>query len=77
VVERNDYIGIRHDQEQTANRLEARWKTGANQVVAGWEASTINFRHTNNSPYGGASTVAPTGFDPGSFWDTPDPFRPS
>lgn len=77
VVERSDYIGIRHDQEQTANRLEARWKTGANQVVAGWEASTINFRHTNNSPYGGASTVAPTGFDPGSFRDTPDPFRPN
>ena len=77
VVDRSDYIGIRHDQEQTANRLEARWKSGANQVVAGWEASTINFRHTNNSPYGGASTVAPTGFDPGSFWDTPDPFRPN
>jgi len=77
VVDRSDYIGIRHDQEQTANRLEARWKTGANQVVAGWEASTINFRHTNNSPYGGASTVAASGFDPGSFWDTPDPFRPN
>lgn len=77
VVDRSDYIGIRHDQEQTANRLEARWKSGANQVVAGWEASTINFRHTNNSPYGGASTVAPSGFDPGSFWDTPDPLRPN
>jgi len=77
VVDRGDYIGIRHDQEQTANRLEARWKGGANQVVAGWEASTINFKHTNNSPYGGSSTVAPTGFDPGSFWDTPDPFRPN
>lgn len=77
VVDRSDYIGIRHDQEQTANRLEARWKTGANQVVGGWEVSTINFKHTNNSPYGGASTVAPTGFDPGSFWDTPDPFRPN
>ena len=77
VVDRSDYIVIRHDQEQTANRLEARWKDGANQLVAGWEASTINFMHTNNSPYGGASTVAPTGFDPGSFWDTPDPFRPN
>lgn len=77
VVERGDYIGIRHDQEQSANRLEARWKGGANQLVAGWEASTINFKHTNNSPYGGSSTVAPTGFDPGSFWDTPDPFRPN
>lgn len=77
LVDRSDYIGIRHDQEQTGNRLEARWKGGANQIVAGWEASTINFKHTNNSPYGGASTVAPTGFDPGSFWDTPDPFRPN
>lgn len=77
VVDRSDYIGIRHDQEQTASRLEARLKGGANQLVAGWEVSTINFKHTNNSPYGGASTVAPTGFDPGSFYDTPDPFRPN
>lgn len=77
LVDRSDYIGIRHDQEQTANRLEARWNGGASQVVAGWEASTIDFRHTNNSPYGGASTVAPSGFEPGSFWDTPDPFRPN
>lgn len=76
-VDRSDYIGIRHDQEQTGNRLEARWSAGANQLVVGWEASTINFRHINNSPYGGASTVAPTGFAPGSFWDTPDPFRPN
>lgn len=77
VVERSDYIGIRHDQEQTANRLEARWRAGAHQVVAGWEASTIDFKHTNNAPYGGASSVAPSGFYPGSFWDTPDPFRPN
>ena len=77
VVDRSDYIGIRHDQEQSANRLEARFDAGANQVVAGWEASTVNFMHTNNSPYGGASTVAPTGFAPGSFRDTPDPFLPN
>ena len=77
VVDRSDYIGIRHDQEQTANRLEARYKGGANQIVAGWEVATINFRHTNNSPYGGSSTVAPTGFDPGSFNATPDAFRPN
>jgi len=77
VVERSDYIGIGHDQEQTANRLEARWNKGANAMVAGWEASTINFMHTNNSPYGGSSTVASTGFEPGSFWDTPDAIRPN
>ena len=77
VVNRSDYIGIRHDQEQTANRLEARLNSGANQVVAGWEVSTVNFKHTNNSPYGGASSVAPTGFDPGSFRDTLDAFLPN
>jgi iron complex outermembrane receptor protein len=77
VVDRSDYIAIRHNQEQTANRLEARYKAGANQIVAGWEVSTINFRHTNNSPYGGSSTVTPTGFNPGSFNDTPDAFLPN
>lgn len=77
VVDRSDYIGIRHNQEQTANRLEARYQHGANQIVAGWEVSTINFRHTNNAPYGGASTVAPTGFAPGSFIDATDAFVPN
>jgi len=75
-VDRSDYIAIRHDQEQTANRLEARWTGGANRLVAGWEASTINFMHTNNSPYGGSSTVPATGFNPGTF-DSPDPLRPN
>eukprot|EP01032_Pedospumella_encystans_P016072 gene16072-18354_t len=76
VVERSDYIAIQHHQEQTANRLEARWNAGANQLVAGWEAATVNFLHTNNSPYGGSSTVAPTGFNPGVF-DSPNPLRPN
>lgn len=75
-VERSDYIAIRHDQEHTGNRLEARWNGGAHRFVAGWEAATINFTHTNNSPYGGSSSVAPTGFDPGLF-NSPDPFRPN
>jgi iron complex outermembrane receptor protein len=76
VVERSDYIAIHHDQEQTGNRLEARWNDGANRVAAGWEVAVINFLHTNNSPYGGSSTVAPTGFDPGVF-DSPDPLLPN
>ncbi|MCE3262732.1 MAG: TonB-dependent siderophore receptor [Pseudoduganella sp.] len=76
MVERSDYIAIRHDQEHTGNRLEARWNSGAHRAVAGWEAATINFTHTNNSPYGGASRVAPTGFAPGVF-TSPDPFRPN
>ncbi len=76
LVERSDYIAIQHDQEQTGNRLEARWNAGANRVVAGWEVATINFTHTNNSPYGGSSRVAPIGFKPGVF-DSPDPLRPN
>lgn len=76
LVERSDYIAIGHDQEQAGNRLEARWNAGANRLVAGWEAATINFTHTNNAPYGGASSVAPTGFTPGRF-DSPDPLRPN
>ncbi|MBY0241008.1 MAG: TonB-dependent receptor, partial [Burkholderiaceae bacterium] len=76
LVERSDYIAIRHDHEQTANRLDARWNAGANQLAAGWESATINFQHTNNSPYGGSSSVTPTGFNPGVF-DSPDPLRPN
>ncbi|NHZ66576.1 TonB-dependent receptor [Massilia genomosp. 1] len=76
LVERSDYIAIAHHQEQAGNRLEARWDGGANRLVAGWEAATINFTHTNNAPYGGASSVAPTGFAPGVF-DSPDPLRPN
>lgn len=76
VVERSDYIAIQHRQEQTGNRLEARWNAGANRVVAGWEAASINFQHNNNSPYGGSSTVTPTGFNPGVF-DSPDPVKPN
>ncbi|MFP5393577.1 MAG: TonB-dependent receptor, partial [Gammaproteobacteria bacterium] len=75
-VERSDYIEIRHRQEQTGNRLEARWDGGANRIVAGWEAALINFTHINNSPYGGSSTVKATGFDPGVF-ASPDPTRPN
>ncbi|WP_164557816.1 TonB-dependent receptor [Massilia atriviolacea] len=76
LVERSDYIAIGHAQEQAGNRLEARWDAGANRLVAGWEAAAIDFTHTNNAPYGGASSVAPTGFDPGRF-DSPDPLRPN
>jgi iron complex outermembrane receptor protein len=75
-VERSDYIAIHHDQEQTTNRLEARWNGGANRVVGGWEASVIDFVHANNAPYRGASSVAPQGFDPGLF-DSPDLVAPA
>jgi iron complex outermembrane receptor protein len=76
MVDRSDYIAIQHDQEHTGNRLEARWNRGAHRAAAGWEVASINFTHTNNSPYGGSSRVAATGFDPGVF-NSPDPFRPN
>jgi iron complex outermembrane receptor protein len=75
-VDRSDYIAIHHNQEQTSNRLEARWNAGANRVVAGWEWSTINFLHSNNSPYTGYSNVPAMNFNPGVF-DSPDPVKPS
>jgi iron complex outermembrane receptor protein len=75
LVKRSDYIAIQHDQEHTGNRLEANWVGSAHRVVTGWEVATINFKHTNNSPYGGSSSVAPFGFAPGVF-SSPDPFRP-
>lgn len=76
LVKRSSYIAIQHDQEHAGNRLEARWNGGGHRAVAGWEVATINFTHTNNAPYGGASTVALTGFAPGVF-SSPDPFRPN
>ncbi|WP_342118013.1 TonB-dependent receptor [Pseudoduganella sp. OTU4001] len=76
LVKRSSYIAIQHDQEHAGNRLEARWNGSGHRAVAGWEVATINFTHTNNSPYGGTSSVALTGFAPGVF-SSPDPFRPN
>ncbi len=48
----------------------------ANQFVAGFDVNHIEFTHTNNSPYGGASSVNPYVFDPGSFFATTSPTTP-
>jgi iron complex outermembrane receptor protein len=48
----------------------------ANEFVAGFDVNHIDFTHTNNSPYGGASSVNPYVFDPGYF-NSPNATVPS
>lgn len=74
-VARSSYTSIEHDQEQLGNRLEAAIAGAGHKVVLGWEASKIDFRHTNNAPYGGASTVPDRGFDHGQ-WASPNATLP-
>jgi iron complex outermembrane receptor protein len=75
-VERSDYLYIRHDLEQTGNRLEAAIKGANHRAVFGWETARVDFRHTNNSPYGGFSVVSADNPVHG-YWESPDPTRPS
>jgi iron complex outermembrane receptor protein len=74
-VARSDYLYIGHDMDQTGNRLEAVVKSGGHRAVVGWEIARVNFRHINNSPYGGASVVS--AFNPvRGDWFSPDPILP-
>jgi len=70
-VNRSDYLEIQHDQHQTGNRFDAQVEGELvgmkNQFVVGAEWYRTTLIHTNNSPYGGASTVDPYNFDPGVF----------
>lgn len=71
MVDRSDYIEILHDQKQIGDRMDVTFKGHlfgfANEFVAGFDVNRIDFTHTNNSPYGGASSVNPWTFDPGLF----------
>lgn len=71
-VNRSDYLEIRHNMDQTGNRLEAGIRTERHRGVIGWEVARVNFRHSNNSPYGGASTVS-AGNPAHGAWSSPDP----
>jgi iron complex outermembrane receptor protein len=74
-VNRSDYLYIRHDLEQTGNRLEAVVEAANHRAVFGWEIARVDFKHTNNSPYGGASIVSAS--DPShGHWSSPDPILP-
>lgn len=70
-VLRTSYIEIFHDQKQVGNRLEARFDGSVLQrryrVLVGLEVNYIDFRHTNNGPFEGESTVNAFRPDPGLF----------
>ncbi|MDN4057527.1 TonB-dependent receptor [Massilia sp. YIM B02769] len=71
MVNRGDYLEILHDQEQYGNRFDAvvdgRIGGLANRVVVGFDWYRTRLVHSNNAPYGGASTVDPYDFAPGLF----------
>jgi iron complex outermembrane receptor protein len=72
-VDRFDYIAIRHDQTQIGDRadltLHQTFGGRQNDLVLGVDVNQINFKHTNNSPYGGDSAVDPLNPVPGQFID--------
>lgn len=79
-IDRSSYIEIFHDQEQIGNRLDATVRTALpggvkNEMVVGFDVNRIDFHHTNNSPYSGASDVDPFNPHPGWFINT-DGTRP-
>lgn len=70
-VARSDYLEILHDMEQAGNRLGLDLLLGPHQAAVGWEVSNAKFRGSNNSPYGGSSTVSALHPQHGS-WTSPD-----
>lgn len=70
-VNRSDYLEILHDQEQTGNRFDATFDGHLggmkNRFIVGLDWYRTQLVHTNNAPYGGASTVDPFNFVPGNF----------
>jgi len=71
LVDRSDYLEILHGQEQTGDRFDATFDGTVagrkNRLVLGLDWYRTRLLHTNNSPYGGASTVDPFVFAPGYF----------
>ncbi|BAI71119.1 iron complex outermembrane recepter protein [Azospirillum sp. B510] len=73
-VRRDSYIEIYHDQRQVGDRFDATWRSSLfgmrNEMVGGFDLNRIEFKHTNNSPYGGSSMVDPFDPAPGLFLNT-------
>jgi iron complex outermembrane recepter protein len=80
MITRTNYIEIFHDQNQVGNRMDATFKGHllglANEFVAGFDVNRIDFTHTNNSPFGGTSSVSLDVPDPGYFSATTTPTIP-
>ncbi|AWI87005.1 TonB-dependent siderophore receptor [Methylobacterium sp. DM1] len=79
LIRRTDPIEIFHYQEQIGNRFDAAFKGELfgfrNAFVAGFDVNHIRFKHINNSPYRGESSVDPFVFSPGVFTSL-DPTTP-
>ena len=71
LIERSSYTEILHDQWQVGNTTSATYRHDVagmkNTISAGFDVNRASFRHTNNSPYSGTSTVDPYAFDRGTF----------
>lgn len=71
LVARSSYIEIFHDQLQFGEHAEATLSTSiggrTNTTSVGFDYSWTRFQHTNNSPYGGTSTVDLQNSNPGQF----------
>jgi iron complex outermembrane recepter protein len=71
LIDRTSYIEIFHDQQQIGDRMDTTFRGHvlgmANEFVAGFDVNRIDFKHTNNSPFGGSSSVNALAFDPGYF----------
>ncbi|OZI44151.1 TonB-dependent receptor [Bordetella genomosp. 5] len=71
LIERSGYSNILHDQEQVGTVTDAVFKGSLlglrNQFAVGLELNRASLKHTNNSPYGGASLVDPYDVDHGRF----------
>ncbi|RZT41772.1 TonB-dependent receptor [Cupriavidus agavae] len=71
LIGRSSYTEILHDQWQVGNTTSAVYRHALggmqNTISAGFDVNRASFRHTNNSPYSGTSTVDPYNFDRGLF----------
>lgn len=77
LIDRFDYLGIRHDEEQIGDRAQMTIRHAvaglANAVVLGAEANKIDLEYSHNfdldlEEIGADTAVEPFAFDPGTFY---------
>jgi iron complex outermembrane recepter protein len=71
LIQRSDYIEIRHHEEQIGNRLDATFRDSLlgfkSSTVIGFDVNHIDFRRDSNAPFGGETFVDPFNFEQGRF----------
>jgi iron complex outermembrane receptor protein len=77
LIDRFDYLGIRHEEEQIGDRVDVTISHSlaglANAVVLGAEVNKVELRYSHNfdldlAAIGADTSVDPIAFDPGSFY---------